>query len=207
MKVKIYVGFFRRLFLKRKLKNMKFSLKQDESKKYWQRHVDDQNRDELKKIRKFCRRRFLRFCFIDDSMERSSNYRKNFFKMRKGIFGSNIYLCSYCGKFLTKKQVRVDHIIPVYKASHNKFYRKLLKIRNIKNVNDVRNLTPSCEKCNSKKGADGGWWIIRGWFGRAPIRVILKEIIFLILGSFFLYYLYCFLKENFDYKLFEVFRF
>lgn len=187
------------MFLKKRLKAMRFSWKKDE--KRWQRHIDDSNRDELKKVRKFCRRKFLKYDFVDDSMDRSTNYRNNFFKSRKGIFGSGIYVCAYCGRFLTKKRVCVDHIIPVYRAKNDDFYRKLLSFRHIKNVNDIRNLAPSCNKCNSKKSANGGFWIIRGWFGRSSWRVIIKEIILLVLGSVVLYYLYYFLKENFDYSL------
>lgn len=203
MKVLIYTGFLRRIFLKNRLKEMKFLWKKD--KNYWQRHIDDSKKDELKKVRKFCRRKFLRYEFVDDSMERSTNYHSNFFKNRKGIFGSNIYVCAYCGRFLKKSKVCVDHIIPVYKAKTDDFYRKLLSFRHIKNVNDVRNLAPSCNKCNSKKSANGGFWIIRGWFGRSAVRVILKEIVFLILGSVLLYYMYCFLRENSDYSLLHKF--
>lgn len=199
MKVLIYTGFFRRLFLKKRLKEIKFVPKQNG--KYWQRHIDDDNRNELKKVRKFCRRKFLKYDFVDDSMDRSTNYRNNFFKSRKGILGSDIYVCAYCGRFLTKKRVCVDHIIPVYRAKNDDFYRKLLSFRHIKNVNDIRNLAPSCNKCNSKKSANGGFWIIRGWFGRSAWRVIIKEIIFLVLGSVVLYYLYYFLKENVDCSL------
>lgn len=199
MKVLIYTGFFRRLFLKKRLKSMKFFWKKDE--KHWQRHIDDSNKDELKKVRKFCRRKLLKYDFVDDSMDRSTNYRNSFFKMRKGIFGSDIYVCAYCGRFLTKKRVCVDHIIPVYRAKNDDFYRRILSLRHIKNVNDIRNLAPSCNKCNSKKSANCGFWVIRGWFGRSAGRVIVKEIVFLILGSILLYFMYYFLKENFDYSL------
>lgn len=176
---------------------MKFYWKKDE--KHWQRHIDDSDKDELKKVRKFCRRKFLKYDFIDDSMDRSTNYRSNFFKNRKGLFGSEVYVCAYCGRFLTKKNVCVDHIVPVYRAKNDDFYRRLLSLRHIKNVNDIRNLAPSCNKCNSKKSAYGGFWIIRGWFGRSAWRVIVKEIVFLLCGSVLLYYMYWFLRENFDY--------
>lgn len=192
------MGVFRRLLLKKRLISMGFTLKKDNEKKFWQKHIDDSKHKELKYVRKFCRRRLLKYCFKDDSMERSTNYRSNFFKNRKGVFGSNIYVCAYCGRFMTKKNVRVDHIIPVYKAKNYNFYKKLLSFQGIKNVNDARNLTASCEKCNQKKSAYGGLWIIRGWFGKSWLRVLLKEFIFLILGSILLYYLYSIITSYFQ---------
>lgn len=195
MKVQIYTGFFRHIFFNGYLTEIGFRLKKENNKKFWQKHIDDEKHNELKNIRKFCRKNCLKYRFIDDSMERSTNYRNRFFKEKKGILGTGIYVCAYCGRFMTKKKVRVDHIIPVYKAKNDKFYRKLLSLQNIKNVNDIRNLTASCEKCNSKKSAKGGFWIIRGWFGRSSFRVILKEAIFLILGSAVLYYLYIVIRE------------
>ncbi len=176
---------------------MGFCSKKQNGKNFWQKHIDDKKRDELKAVKKFCRKKLLKYNFIDDSMDRSSNYRNQFFKKNKGIFGTNIYVCAYCGKFLRKNQVRVDHIIPVYRAKNYKLYKKLLLLRRIKNVNDVRNLTASCEKCNSRKSSNGGLWILRGWFGRSAFRVILKEIIFLIFGSILLYLIYNIINEYF----------
>lgn len=184
---------------------MGFRLKKDSNGMLWQKHINDEKRDELKKVKKFCRKHFLKYGFIDDSMERSTDYRRRFFKEQRGVFGTKIYICAYCGRFLTKKNVRVDHIIPVYKAANSGFYRTLLSLRRIKNVNDVRNLTASCEKCNSRKSAKGGLWVIRGWFGRSPVRIIIKEILLLLLGSTALYYLYIFIKENiYDSFIFKI---
>ena len=36
----------------------------------------------------------------------------------------------------------------------------------ISDINDVKNLVPSCEKCNSKKGSKMGLWLIRGDIGK-----------------------------------------
>lgn len=189
------MGCFRRLFLRKRLMSIGFSFKTDNGEKFFQKHIDDNKSDEIKKVKRFCRRKLLKYRLIDDSMDRSTNYRNNFFKSCKGIFGTNVYVCAYCGKFLKKSKVRVDHIIPVYKAKNYKFYRKLLSLRGIKNVNDIHNLTPSCEKCNSKKSADTGLWIIKGLLGRSPYYVIFKELIWLIAGSILLYYLYFFILK------------
>lgn len=196
MKVRIYMGAVRRFFLKRRLLKMKFSLRKSHGMQYFQRHIEDHNKTEIKKMVKFCKHRLLRYSLYDDSMERSSTYRYRFFRERRGIFGSHIYLCAYCGRIMRVPETRVDHIIPVQKAGNSKFYRKMLTIRGIQNVNDVRNLAPSCNSCNSRKGAHGGIWIVRGILGKTWQRVLIREVVMLVLGGFLLYYFYWFLKEN-----------
>ncbi len=196
MKVKIYAGLVRRIIYGRKLKKMNFYLQKDEGGKYYRKHYDDNDKEGIKHIRKFCRHRFLRCVLCDDSMERSTTYRANFFKSDKGIFGGGkYYFCAYCGRVLSKRKVAVDHIIPVALANSSLRYRKMLTVRGVKTVNDVRNLTASCFKCNSKKGSSGGLWIIRGYFGKSWIRVMLKEVILLLFGGITLYYLYNFLYD------------
>ncbi len=197
MKVRIYMGAVRRFFLKRRLlKKMNFSFRKSHGMQYFQRHIEDHNKTEIKKIVKFCQHRLLRYSLYDDSMERSSTYRYRFFRERRGILGSHIYMCAYCGRLMRIPETKVDHIIPVYKAGHSKFYRRMLTVRGIQNVNDVRNLAPSCNACNSKKSSHGGIWVIRGILGKTWVRVMLREVIMLFLGAFLLYYYYLFLKEN-----------
>ena len=203
MKVKIYAGLVRRIIYGRKLKEMNFHFQKDESGKYYRKHYDDDDKGGIKRIKKYCRRRFLRCVLSDDSMERSSTYRANFFKHNKGIFGGcKYYFCAYCGRILNKHKTTVDHIIPIALANRSARHKRMLTVRGIKTVNDVRNLAASCLKCNSRKGSSGGLWIIRGYFGRSWIRVLLKEIILLILGGFALYYLYYFILSIslFDFK-------
>ncbi len=193
MRIKIYTGFIRRQLLKRKLTAMGFDLRKDSGGKYFYRLVDNKDKNELKRLDKFCRRRSLNYTFTDETTERSASYRNNFFRENRGIFGSGIYMCAYCGRLMGKGTTRVDHIIPVQKARTSKFYQRILKLRGIKNVNDVRNLAPSCDRCNSRKSAYGGLWVIRGMFGRAWIRVLIKELIMLVCGGIALYYWYGFL--------------
>lgn len=196
MKIEIYTGIIKDTDTIILLKKMGFNLKINSEGKVWQKQINNKKHSEIQRIKRFCQQQFKYYRFIDESMERSTNYRDCFFKQQKGIFGTKIYICAYCGKFLKRRNVQVDHIIPVYKAKTNFFYRNLLSIRGIKNVNDIRNLTASCKKCNCKKSANGGLWIIKGIFGRSPVRVIVKELIYLIIGSVLLYFLYIFLKEN-----------
>lgn len=199
MKIRIYMGFFRRVIYKRRMKQMRFYLKNDNGVKYYQRRIDNKDEYSIKEVKKFCRVRFLGYSLIDDSMERSSSYRTKFFKERKGIFGSNIYVCAYCGRFMHKRKTKVDHIVSVYKAGNVGIYRKILALRGIKNVNDIRNLAPSCNKCNARKSSYGGFWVIRGMFGRSWLRVILKEFVLIILGGITLYWLYFQLRHLADY--------
>lgn len=204
MKILVYENFMTKVFWDKHLKKMKFVKKRDESGKYYLRIVDDSNKGEIEKIKSFCYSRFLRVVLHDDSMERSSNYRSRFFRRNKGVFGnSEFYLCAYCGKPLSKKDVRVDHIIPVYLASKTEKYKRMLILRGIRNVNDPRNLAPSCAKCNGRKGANGGLWILRGYLGRLCFSVMLRELILLVIGAFVLYRLYGFLTDLNIYKAFE----
>ena len=46
--------------------------------------------------------------------------------------------CAYCGKPITPKQMRVDHVIPIYSGGPN----------------DISNYMPSCQDCNHIKGAE-----------------------------------------------------
>ena len=131
MKVKIYAGLVRRIIYGRKLKEMNFYLQKDEGGKYYRKHYDDNDKEGIKYIRKFCRHRFLRCVLCDDSMERSTTYRANFFKSNKGIFGGGkYYFCAYCGRVLSKRKVAVDHIIPVALANSSLRYRRMLTEKN-----------------------------------------------------------------------------
>ena len=197
MRVRIYMCAFRRLIHGRALKGMRFTKKKDENGTYFQRNIDDNDNDELKKVRKYCLRHFLRFTMTDVSMFRDSSYRARFFRENKGIFGKgNYYLCAYCGRLLNKDKVRVDHIIPVYLAIHSQRHKRMLALRGIHNVNAAANLAPSCAACNGKKGSSGGLWIPRGYFGRSWIRVFFSRVFLLLAAGIGLYYLYGFLVST-----------
>ncbi len=194
MRIKIYLGFIRRRWYAGTMKQMKFSPKTENGCHFFQKHLADDNREELRKIARFCRWRWIHFSVTDDSMERSTDYRKNFFAECKGILGSDRYFCAYCGKILHRDRLVVDHIVPVHMARTSKKVKKRLARKGIKNVNDARNLTASCSKCNSRKSAKGGLWIVRGRFGRSWRRMLLWEFFWLIVGSVVLYYSYWALK-------------
>ena len=56
--------------------------------------------------------------------------------------------CAYCGKDITYKELQVDHIIPKRRFGYG--VRKNLPDYS---VDDIRNLNPSCRRCNHYKRA------------------------------------------------------
>lgn len=103
---------------------------------------------------------------VNKKYERSTDYRKNFFKNNSGLFGSDKYQCVYCGKIRDKKKIQVDHHIPVHKVKKFGLGRILMKIKNINNINSTKNLVPACQKCNQRKGSKMGLWLIKGIVGK-----------------------------------------
>lgn len=196
MRVTVTGGFLPTVFFKGSLKKMRFHPKRKGMRFYWEKHIDDCYSDKLREIKRFCRRRFLRCMMIDDNMERSTHYRSDYLKKHRGVFGTGLYFCAYCHSPVRKSKMTVDHIVSVYNARTNIKYRNLLERLGIQNVNAPRNLTASCSKCNARKSSDGGFWIIRGFFGRSMIRVLATEIIELICGGLLLHFLCDFLYAN-----------
>lgn len=49
--------------------------------------------------------------------------------------------CAYCGIYLAKEDMQIDHIHPISKKQSFKG-----------GINDIANLNPSCKFCNSLKG-------------------------------------------------------
>lgn len=93
--------------------------------------------------------------------ERSDDYRYQYVRAHPGIMGK-YYLCPYCGRIMLKKTMQVDHIVSVNLANKNRVYRILVPNGDI---NNLRNLTASCPKCNNRKSDSGGFWIFLARFG------------------------------------------
>lgn len=158
---------------------------------YWEKkNVSPKN---MKQIKKFCKRHLLQIEIIDQRFTGSSNYRKEFFQHYKPVF-QNYYFCIYCGKLLTRKNLQVDHIIPIHKAKTSKWVRWYLE-RYPKGVNDYRNLGASCRNCNLTKSAKMGFWTIRGKIGKFNFYQILRWIIrvLIVAATIVMLYLY---REN-----------
>ena len=123
------------------------------------------NETDVAHYQRWCRLKGLRYDLISSDYCRGNNYRENFFKnnppQKKG------WRCAYCGKWLKKHEVTVDHIIPVSKAMNSSYIQKKMKKIGINNINDVKNLCAACKSCNSSKSSKLGSWIFKGRIGRS----------------------------------------
>jgi hypothetical protein len=52
--------------------------------------------------------------------------------------------CAYCGKKIEYKDMQVDHIIP--QRAHSLYKQEI-------DINDIKNMNPSCRRCNHYKRA------------------------------------------------------
>lgn len=129
----------------------------------WEKTAED---DIISRDIKYLKRKKLQIQIIDDIVLRSNDYRKQFFKTHKGMFGSDYYICAYCGKVQSKKKITVDHLFPISKAQKSKIITWIIKTSNFESINDTRNLIPACRRCNSQKSDKGGFWLIWGWLGK-----------------------------------------
>lgn len=130
----------------------------------------------IRKIRRFCRFHQLEFNDKNLSYTRNTSYRQEFFSHYKPA-ALGRYFCIYCGKLIPYGQVTVDHIIPVKKASEDPVYQKFVRILGWNGVNDYRNLGAACRRCNSRKSAKTGLWLIRGFIGKSNLFQIVRWII------------------------------
>ncbi len=141
--------------------------------------------------------------YIDNKFsQRSSNYRAEFFK-RNPPFWKDYYICAYCGRFIHKNEITVDHLYPVNGAKKSIYLQKKLKRRGYKDINDPRNLIPACKPCNQKKSSRMDGWITKGQIGRHPWIWILRHIlrIAILVALIYLAYRY----HVFD-KIIEIWR-
>ena len=81
----------------------------------WQKeHADIDEYRQYK--RKYKRCKGVKIKIIDSRYNRDNQYRNTYFSnCHGGIFG--LYRCAYCGKPLRKKNVTIDHIVPVSRAA------------------------------------------------------------------------------------------
>lgn len=75
----------------------------------------------------------------------SFDYRNEYFKHNKGLFGC-IYFCAQCYRPLLRKDVEVDHIVPLSKMGPN----------------SVLNCVATCRKCNRHKSDSLGKMTVKG---------------------------------------------
>ena len=102
---------------------------------------------------------------------------------------NTLWRCCYCGKKLKKREIEVDHLIPVYKAKRQRHWQKKLP----NGVNDKTNLVAACRHCNRMKSSKTGLWYVRGLLGQHQLywKIIypLTLVITTILLGVIIYYL------------------
>lgn len=151
----------------------KYSPREKENAKhevYLQIEVDN-NRRKNRVVRKLNRMKIHHRCY-EKRWERSNDYRKNFMEFYKSP-----YRCRYCNRKLDGKHMVVDHIVPIAKVKKSTNARMLLYIQNISEVNDIRNLAPSCRKCNGKKSDKIGLWWLKGILGKYKWYWVTKRLV------------------------------
>ena len=135
------------------------------------------------------------------NFQRNKTYRADFFENNSPkltLFNKELYQCVYCGKFCSKKKITVDHIIPVNRVKHIGLGRLFMKLYGITDINSVKNLTPACSRCNSKKGTKMGFWLVRSFLGKNLVFWVILWILTLILFAFCLIFAVCYAPSLFN---------
>lgn len=146
------------------LSSLGLSFKKSKDNPYWWTDDDSRQRELLD----FCNKHKLRIEQTDSRYSRSATYRTEFFKHNRGDKNNySVYHCSYCGKRLKKDDLEVDHIIAINRVKKSFFARIFMNLIGIKNVNEVKNLTASCHRCNRRKSDKQGLWVPLGFMGKS----------------------------------------
>lgn len=125
---------------------------------HWERVLDE---EEVAAIAERARRDEYSVRAVPMRYARSADYRRRYLEADPGP-----YRCRYCHRKLRTDQVTVDHLVPVALAGRSMLARwALARMHADEGVNDLKNLAPACRRCNSRKGAKGGLWIVRGVLG------------------------------------------
>ena len=119
----------------------------------------------VNRIRILCRNEHYIFKINNSLGTRSNDYRHMFF-LTNSPSVLNGYFCSYCGRYVSKNKITVDHLYPIGRASKSLRLQRWLRFNGITDINDTRNLVPACERCNKSKGTHMGLWILKGILGR-----------------------------------------
>ena len=127
----------------------------------------------------------IKYRCYEKRWERSSDYRKEFFEHYQPP-----YRCRYCNKALTRSEVFIDHIVPIGQVKKNSSARMKLYARGISEVNDIRNLVPSCKSCNERKGMKLGLWYWKGILGKYKWYWVIRKILFILIAISIIYFVY-----------------
>ena len=167
-----------------------YGFKYDPKEEYWSRGAIKSSAF-LYDIKNYCKKRNIKYKILDNNFERNNSYRRDFFNSHKH-FG-DYYFCAYCGELHKKDNITVDHIISISAAKKSKILKKILKIFGIENINDIKNLTPACSKCNSKKSSNLKGWVLKGWLGKYEMlwipRIFIQSSFFCVIFYTVFFYL------------------
>ena len=86
-----------------------------------------------------------------------------------------------------KGKITIDHIFPVHCMEKYPAVRKRAALFGIHGSNDMKNSCTACMRCNQKKEAKMGIWILKGFLGKQPWYWPLRRILTVILVFFVLY--------------------
>lgn len=123
------------------------------------------SQSKYERIRQYCEAHHLKYRINNPKWERSTDYRHTFFSNNKPYI-KDLYFCAYCGRLRSRRYITVDHIYPISVAQKSISLQQKLKRQGIKSINDKNNLVAACRRCNSRKSAKMGLWIIRGKIGK-----------------------------------------
>ncbi|WP_236884397.1 HNH endonuclease [Clostridium baratii] len=154
-------------YYRKELKSEEFEfVKKAYGKSYWMKKyvMTSDELGELDKVRNYWKKKGLNTLILYPNNIRSNDYRKKFLSSNNGIKG--YFFCAYCGKIMDINTLTVDHIFPIERTAKSNLLKKILRMMNIENINDIKNLAPCCKRCNSRKGSKVGLWTIRGLLGR-----------------------------------------
>ncbi len=143
--------------------------------------INTANKQLCNEITSFCKAHKLYCECVADNYVRSNTYRKEFLAAYSKH--QNKFRCAYCGKVIDEKEMTVDHIIPVRRVQQRGLIRWLMEKSGVSNVNDVANLTPSCEHCNKHKSTKiNVYYYLRGMLGRTYTGAAIVH--YVVMGAF-----------------------
>ncbi len=134
-----------------------------------------------KKNIRYAKDRGLRYELLDKNVKRNTSYKAKWVRENPPFLG--MYLCAYCGRIVRAKNITVDHIVSVGRASTSLRYA-----RSGKDVNAIENLCGACSNCNSIKDAKGGLWVLRGKIFRHRFMRLMRFLFRLCLAAALVYF-------------------
>lgn len=117
--------------------------------------------NELESVKRRLISNKIRFKMFEERYQKSYDYRKVFLENNPGP-----YRCRYCNRWLKTEYMQVDHIIPASKVQKDNNLQIWLWLNKCESVNDLKNLVPSCNRCNQLKGRKIGLWPLRAYLGQ-----------------------------------------